>query len=509
VEKEKFKLIQDLGGGGFARTYKAQVLDDNLCKDWGKAVVIKIPHNKIKEKNLLKEAFKYERLRDIESQHIVSYLDIELYRDQYVLVISYVEATSLEEVLERKKKFDIEGSVNIIEQCCEALVAAEKFNILHRDIDPSNILICNKDGQVKLTDFGISEILRNPEQSCVVTGKPQYMAPEVFEGKVSFASDVYALGVTFYQIITGVLPFQDPNRDALINKIMNVDPEEPAKINKEISGELNQIILKSIAKDKDKRYKNAKELLDDIKRYKDSRTKGYTIKVKIQNAWQQFNNTNTGACKNILLELNKEFEDEPLTYLALGEFYNRMEQYDKAVETFLKGINKIPNNAFLYRDLSISYMKKGDFSEAVAALEKSASLGLDKKDKDQALKLLGALSAKSKSKQRQIIILTAIHGPYKGHKFVFSSKVPIIIGRAQESNVVLIEDQFVSRKHGCIDYEDGHFVLRDSNSKNGTYVDGEKVSQAVLEDESVITVGSTHLKVLIRTVDGYLINRGK
>lgn len=509
MEKEKFKLIEDLGGGGFARTYKAQVLDENLCKDWGKAVVIKIPHNKIKEKNLLKEAFKYERLRDIESQHIVSYLDIELYRDQYVLVISYVEATSLEEVLERKKKLDIEEAVSIIEQCCEALVAAEKFNILHRDIDPSNILICKKDGQVKLTDFGISEILRNPEQSCVVTGKCQYMAPEVFEGKVSFASDVYALGVTFYQIITGVLPFQEPNREALINKIINTDPVEPLKLNKEIDKELNQIILKAIARDKGQRYKNAKELLDDIRKYKESKTQAHTIKSKIQNAWQQFNNTNTGACKNILLELNKQFEDEPLTYLALGEFYNRMEQYDKAIEVFTKGIKKIVNNAILYKDLSISYMKKGDFSEAVAALEKAAALGLDKKDKDQALKLLSALSAKSKSKQRQIIMLTAIHGPYKGHKFVFSAKVPIIIGREQESNVSLIDDQFVSRKHGSISYEDGHFVLKDSNSKNGTFIDGKKVSQVVLEDEDIITIGSTHLKVFIRTVEGYLINRNK
>ena len=509
MEKEKFKLIEDLGGGAFARTYKVQVLDDNLCKNWGEFVVIKIPHNKIKEKNLLKEAFKYERLKDIESQHIVSYLDIELYKDQYVLVISYVEATNLEEVLKRRKKIDTEEAVNIIEQCCEALVAAEKFNILHRDIDPSNILICKKNNQVKLTDFGISEILRNPEQSCIVTGKCQYMAPEAFGGKVSFASDVYALGVTFYQIITGVLPFQDPNREDLINKIINTDPIEPLKLNKEIDKELNKIILKAIARDKGQRYKNAQELLEDIRKYKKNKNKAHSIKAKIQNAWQQFNNTNTGACKNILLELNKQFEDEPLTYLALGEFYNRMEQYDKAIEIFTKGIKEIVNNAILFRDLSISYMKKGDFSEAVAALEKATTLGLDKKDKDQALKLLSVLSTKSKSKHRQIIMLTAIHGPYKGHKFVFSLKVPIIIGREQAASISLADDQFVSRRHSTIYYEDGHFVLKDTNSKNGTFVNGNKVVQIVLEDNDIVTVGNTHLKISIRTVEGYLINRSK
>ncbi len=509
MEKEKFKLIEDLGGGGFARTYKAQVLDESLCKSWGKVVVIKIPHNKIKEKNLLKEAFKYERLKDIEAKHIVSYLDIELYRDQYVLVLSYVEAVSLEEILTRRKKLSIDESIDIIGQCCEALVEAEKFNILHRDIDPSNILICKKDNEAKLTDFGISEILKSADQSCIVTGKCQYMAPEVFEGKASFASDVYALGVTFYQILTGDLPFFDKDRDVLINKIMNNVPVEPSKLNKNIDRELSQIILKAIAKDKEQRYKNAKELLDDIKKYKENKNKTHSIKLKIQEAWLQFNNTNTGACKSILMELNKQFEDEPLTYLALGEFYNRMEQYDKAIEIFTKGIKKIVNNAILFKDLSISYMKRRDFPEAVAALEKAASLGLEKKEKEQALRLLNALSSKTKSKQKQIIILTAIHGPYKGHKFVFSLKVPIIIGRNQEANVSLVDDQFVSRKHGTIYYEEGHFVLKDTNSKNGTFINGKKVVQAVLEDNDIVTVGNTHLKIFIRTVEGYLINRSK
>ena len=509
MEKDKFKLIKDLGGGGFARTYKAQVLDDDLCKNWGKTVIIKIPHNKIKEKNLLKEAFKYERLKDLETVHIVSYLDIELYRDQYVLVMSYVEANSLEETLERRKKIDIEEAIGIIEQCCEALIAAEKFNILHRDIDPSNILICKEDNQVKLTDFGISEILKNPEQSFMITGKCHYMAPEVFEGKVSFASDVYALGVTFYRIVTGSLPFQDANREALINKILNTDPVEPLKLNKSIDKELNQVILKAVAKDKGQRYKNAQELLSDIEKYKKNKNETHSIKLKIQNAWQQFNNTNTGACKNILLELNKQFDDDPLTYLALGEFYNRLEQYDKAIEIFKKGILKSADNAILYRDLSISYMKKKNFPEAVAALEKAASLGLVRKDKEQALKLLTILSSKTKSKQKLIIMLTVIHGPYKGHKFVFSSKVPVIIGRGQEVNVSLVDDQFLSRKHGSIYYKDGHFVLKDTNSKNGTFVNGKKITQVVLEDEDIITAGNTHIKIFVRTVEGYLISRNK
>ena len=135
--------------------------------------------------------------------------------------------------------------------------------------------------------------------------------------------------------------------------------------------------------------------------------------------------------------------------------------------------------------------------------------GIKFKDKDQALKLLSVLSTKSKSKHRQIIMLTAIHGPYKGHKFVFSLKVPIIIGREQAASISLADDQFVSRRHSTIYYEDGHFVLKDTNSKNGTFVNGNKVVQIVLEDNDIVTVGNTHLKIFIRTVEGYLINKSK
>lgn len=504
---EKFKLIEDLGGGGFARTYKAHVLDDDLCKKWGNTVVIKIPHNKIKEKNLLKEAFKYERLKDIESKHIVSYLDIELYRDQYVLVLSYVEAISLGEVLEKRKKLNIVEAINIIEQCCEALVAAEKFNILHRDIDPSNILICKKDNQVKLTDFGISEILKSPEQSCAVTGKCHYMAPEVFEGKGSFASDVYALGVTFYQIITGNLPFYDADREMLINKILNTEPIEPLKLDKNIDIELNQIILKSIAKNKDQRYKTAQELLDNIKNYKENKDRTHSIKMKIKEAWEKFNNNNVGACKNVLIDINKQFVDEALTYLALGEFYNKMEQYDKAIEIFKKGIQNNINNKILYRDLSISYMKKGNFTEAISALEKAKSLGLGEKEKEQALKMLNTLSLKIENKKKQILILVVVHGPYKGHKYVFSIKIPVIIGRDRDVNISLEDDQFVSRKHSTIFYENGHFIIKDINSKNGTFVNGKKISQTIIEDNDIIIIGNTHIKIFARSIEGYLIKK--
>lgn len=507
MDKEKFKLIEDLGGGGFARTYKAQVLDDELSKSWGKMVVIKIPHNKIKEKNLLKEAFKYERLKDIESKHIVSYLDIELYKEQYVLVLSYVEAVSLEEVLAKKKKLTVDEAVNVIEQCCEALVGAEKFNILHRDIDPSNILVCKQDNQVKLTDFGISEILKSSEQSCMVTGKCHYMAPEVFDGKVSFASDVYALGVTFYQIITGVLPFHDPDKDVLINKIMNVAPIEPLKIEKGLDAELNKIILKAIAKQKTQRYQNAKELADDIRKYKESKGRVHLVKSRIQEAWKKFNNADTGACKKILVELNKQFDDEPLTYIALGEFFNKMEQYDKAIEVFKTGIGKISNSALLHKDLSISYMKKGDFAEAINSLENATSCGLEKKDKEQALKLLNALSSRAKNKQKQIIVLGIIHGPYKGHKFVFSMDTAIVLGRDPGSNICLDNDEFVSRKHCVIYSEDKHFSIKDTNSKNGTFINGNKINQQVIEEEDILIVGNTHIKVYLRNIEGYLISK--
>jgi len=507
MNKEKFKLLEDLGGGGFARTYRAEVLDERLCKEWGEIVVIKIPHNKIKEKNLLKEAFKYDRLKDVDSKHIVSYLDIELYRGQYVLVLSHVDADSLEELLKKRKKLSANEAINIIEQCCYGLMAAEKLNILHRDIDPSNILICKDGGQVKLTDFGISEILRNTEQPYTVTGKYPYMAPEVFEGKPSFASDMYGLGVTFYRTLTGNLPFSDDDESVLIDKIINSDPIEPARLNKNIDEDLNRIILKAIARDKTKRYQNAQEFVNALLRYKENKDTASFIKSKLKESWNNFNNSNTNACETILKDLNRQFKQEPLTYLALGEFYNKLEQYDNAVRVFKKGIKKIGDNALLYKDLSISYMKKENFAEAINALERAISLGLEKGMQQQGLKLLKTLSSKTKKKQKQILILSVIHGPYKGHKFLFAGGPTIILGRIQQANVLLEDDELVSREHAIINYENGRFIIQDTNSTNGTFVNGERVYQKVLEDGDVTIIGNTHMNINIRTIEGYLMNK--
>ncbi len=223
--------------------------------------------------------------------------------------------------------------------------------------------------------------------------------------------------------------------------------------------------------------------------------------------WQKFNNTDTGACKKILIELNKQFDDEPLTYLALGEFYNKIEQYDKAIEVFKTGINKIGNSALLHKDLSISYMKKGDFAEAINALENATSLGLEKKDREQALKLLNALSSRTKNKQKKIIVLGIIHGPYQGHKFVFSMDTTIVLGRDQGTNICLENDEFVSRKHCAIYTEDKHFVIKDTNSKNGTFINGKKINQSILEEEDILIVGNTHIKVYLRNIEGYLISK--
>lgn len=509
MASEKFKLIEDLGGGGFARTYKAEVLDKELCKKWSSTVVIKIPHNKIKEKNILKEAFKYERLKDVESEYIVNYLDIELYKGQYVLVLSYVDAVSLEELIRNKKRLQLDVILTIIEQCCTALVATEKLNILHRDIDPSNILICRGSNKAKLTDFGISEILKNADQSCVVTGKFHYMAPEVFEGKASFDSDIYALGVTFYRLLTGGLPYDDKDNDLLVKKIIKGNPVDPIKLNNNIDQELNRVVLKSIHHDRKQRYQNAKELLGDLLNYKNSKDQKNEVAIKIQEAWDNFNNANASKCKSILVELNKKYDKETLTYIALGEFYNKIDDFDKAIAVFLTGLQKVNDDAMLYKDLSVSYMKKGDFAKAVDALEKAGSLGLDSKAKEQALKLLKSLSSKTKGKEKRILVLGIVKGPNKGHKFIFSSSASIIIGRAETADIPLSGDQFVSRKHGIIKYENGKFTIEDTKSKNGIFVNEEEIDSITLEDGDTIKAGNTYMSVSIKTIQGYLLSKNK
>jgi serine/threonine-protein kinase len=156
--------------------------------------------------------------------------------------------------------------IDYIADISDALEYAHKIGIVHRDIKPANIMLL-KTGVVKITDFGIARIAATSHtQTGVVKGTPYYMSPEQFAGeKVDGRSDIFSVGVMLFQLLTGELPFRGENPMALMNKIMNVPHPDPRKFNPKIVKPLVTIIDNTLAKDREKRYKNAAQLCSHLR----------------------------------------------------------------------------------------------------------------------------------------------------------------------------------------------------------------------------------------------------
>jgi serine/threonine protein kinase len=146
---------------------------------------------------------------------------------------------------------------------CNAVDHAHRAVILHRDLRPGNMLV-SESGMLKVTDFGTSRFLEIAAHGTTVIGSPPYMAPEQFHGKAVFASDIYSLGVTVYQMLTGVLPYDAP-APADIDKLMSGELVSPPRLkNSAIPKRVSDIVMRAMAPDLTARYQRASDLLEDI-----------------------------------------------------------------------------------------------------------------------------------------------------------------------------------------------------------------------------------------------------
>src|SRR5574338_718309 len=158
---------------------------------------------------------------------------------------------------------DLNRALDFACQICNAVDHAHHQGVIHRDLRPANVLVGEND-MLKVADFGTSRFLEIAAHGTTVIGSPPYMAPEQFQGKAVFASDLYSLGVTMYQMLTGVLPYDTPAPSDL-DKLMSGELVSPPRLkNPAIPKSINDIILKAMAPDVAQRYQRATELLEDV-----------------------------------------------------------------------------------------------------------------------------------------------------------------------------------------------------------------------------------------------------
>lgn len=251
----KYKVLATVGSGGFGTVYLAE-------DTWlGKQVALKVPHRQSADfGEFLHEPRLLARLSH---PNIVTVLSAERQDGVYFIVMEYVPGQTLEALIQQSGALDIPTTLDYTCQMANALDHAHRHGILHRDLRPSNVLV-TATGMLKVADFGTSRVLELAARGTTVVGSPPYMAPEQFAGEAVFASDLYALGVTMFQMLTGELPYPTPTpadiarlaRGELHVTVRSRNPRVPAG--------LDAIVSRAMAPSVDARYPRADALLDDV-----------------------------------------------------------------------------------------------------------------------------------------------------------------------------------------------------------------------------------------------------
>jgi serine/threonine protein kinase len=253
----KYEVLDVIGRGGMGIVYKAT--DPHI----GRFVAIKM----ITGGDLHRFYAEAKATGSLQCPNIVTVYDLGDHDGNPYLVMEYLEGVSLESIIASGRPMNLLGKVRVIIDVCNGLSYAHQRNIFHRDIKPGNIMILN-DGTAKIVDFGIARVGdRRLTEGSQVIGSLHYMSPEQIQNRpLDAGTDIFSTGVVLYQLLTGTLPFESAETAATLMKIIH-DP--PAPLNSHIRNyppELDQVIDRALAKNRDERYASAHELAFDLTR---------------------------------------------------------------------------------------------------------------------------------------------------------------------------------------------------------------------------------------------------
>jgi serine/threonine protein kinase len=253
-----YELIRRLGEGGMARVYLAR--DVRL----GREVAVKVLEPQLAERPGFRERFLREArvAASLDHPHIVPLYDFGESDKLLYLVMPYVSGGSLQDMLKRAPL--LMGEVVAYgSQIADALDYAHRRKVIHRDVKPANMLL-HADGRLMLSDFGLAKILDrsrpNVSRGHPDAGTPEYMAPEQIEGHTDERSDVYALGVVLYLLLTGHLPFTGSTSGAVMDGHLYQLPSQPRQLNPEVTPAIQAVVLQALAKHPDDRFQRAGDL---------------------------------------------------------------------------------------------------------------------------------------------------------------------------------------------------------------------------------------------------------
>jgi serine/threonine-protein kinase len=260
---DHYQIEKLVARSGMASIFRAKDLDN------GRTVAIKFPHPEMEADPVTFDRFQREQEIGEALDHpgvMKVFTDGE--RTGRYMVMEWVEGRLLRELINEQKKFSPERAVKILIPVLDALEYIHSHGVVHRDLKPENIMIDSEDN-IKLIDFGIAgkEGARRLTFAKLsqVMGTPDYISPEQVKGKRGDGrSDIYAVGVMLYEMLTGTTPFKGPNAFVIMNDRLLNNPEPPREVNPSITPELQEIIYRAIEREPKNRYAHAREFAKDL-----------------------------------------------------------------------------------------------------------------------------------------------------------------------------------------------------------------------------------------------------
>ena len=258
----RYQIIEELGKGGMGRVYK--VLD----KETNEKMALKLIKPEIAADKKIVERFRNEltTARKIVHKNVCRMYDLGRDKGSYYITMEYISGQDLKALIRQTGQLTVGKALSIGKQICAGLTEAHSLGVVHRDLKPNNIMI-DRGGNAKIMDFGIARAVKGKSitDAEVMIGTPEYMSPEQVEAKeVDQRSDIYSLGIILYEMVTGQLPFEADTPFAVGVKHKSEPPKPPKEFNPQIPDDLNRVILKCLAKEKQGRYQSTKELRSEL-----------------------------------------------------------------------------------------------------------------------------------------------------------------------------------------------------------------------------------------------------
>jgi len=263
----RYEIIEELGKGGMGKVYR--VFDKKIDEE----VALKLikPEIATDAETIKRFSNELKLARKIAHRNVGKMYELMEEEGAHFITMEYVPGENLKSMIRMSGQLGIGTAVSVAKQVCEGLAEAHRLGVVHRDLKPSNIMI-DKAGNARIMDFGIARSLqaKGITGAGVMIGTPEYMSPEQVEGReADQRSDIYALGVILYEMVTGRAPFEGDTPLSIAVKQKTEAPQDPRVLNAQVPSGLSHVILRCMEKDRAKRYQTAEEVvseLDEIER---------------------------------------------------------------------------------------------------------------------------------------------------------------------------------------------------------------------------------------------------